>query len=223
MRHDRGVVTRDRRVDRGHRDARRRLIAIGEELREARLSAGLSQRQVAEAVGISHAEISRLELAQATRVPYETIAVVGAVLGLDVSIRAFPSGEPIRDAAQVALLGRLRARLAPPLRWRTEVPLRIPGDRRAWDGEIGGGGWRAVVDAESRLRDIQAVGRKVALKARDDATDLVILLVADTRHNRRVIRLAIPDLTGVFPTPGRVVLAALAAGDRPPGSGVVLL
>lgn len=217
------MVTRDRRADRGHRNAGRRLAAIGDELREARLSAGLSQRQVAEIVGISHSEVSRVELAQAMRVPYETLAVIGAVLGLDISIRAFPSGEPIRDAAQVALLGRLRVRLSPKLRWRTEVPVAIPGDRRAWDADIAGNDWRAVVDAESRLRHVQAVGRRIALKARDDEAELVILLVADTRHNRRVIRLALPDLAAVFRAPGRTVLAALAAGERPPGSGVVLL
>ena len=162
------VVTRDRRTDRGRRESRRRLAAIGDELREARLSAGLSQRQLAETVGISHSEVSRVELAQSERVPYQTLAMIGAVLGLDVSIRAFPGGEPIRDAAQVALLGRLRSQLEPSLRWRTEVPIRVPGDRRAWDGEIGGPNWRAVVDAESRLRDVQAVARRVALKARDD-------------------------------------------------------
>ena len=80
---------------------------IGDELREARLAAGLSQRRVAELVGLSHSEISRVELAQSDRVPYETLAVIGAALGLDISIRAFPTGEPIRDAAQVGLLGPL--------------------------------------------------------------------------------------------------------------------
>ena len=151
------MVTRDRRADRGHRDARRRLAAIGDELREARLSAGLSQREVAAAVGISHAEISRVELAQSPRVAYERLAAIGAALGLDVSIRAFPAGEPVRDAAQLALLSRLRGRLAHSLRWRTEVPLQLDGDRRAWDAEIRGADWRAVVDAESRLRDVQAM------------------------------------------------------------------
>jgi transcriptional regulator with XRE-family HTH domain len=217
------MVTRDRRTDRGRRDARRRLVGLGDELREARLSAGLSQRDVAELVGVSHAEISRVELAQSERVPYQTLAVIGSALGLDVSIRAFPSGEPIRDAAQVALLGRLRTRLAPILRWATEIPVRLPGDRRAWDAEIRGADWRAVVDAESRLRDVQALARKVTLKARDDEADLVILLVAATRHNRHVVRLAAGDLAGSFPTNGRAILRALSIGERPPASGLVLL
>ena len=217
------MVTRDRRADRGRRESRRRLALIGDELREARLAAGLSQRRVAELVGLSHSEISRVELAQSDRVPYETLAVIGAALGLDISIRAFPTGEPIRDAAQVGLLARFRSRLDPGLRWRTEVPIGLPGDRRAWDAEIGGSNWRAAVDAETRLRDVQAVTRRVVMKARDDQADVVVLLVAATRHNRHLVRLAADDLAAAFPVPGRSILAALANGNRPPGSGVVLL
>jgi transcriptional regulator with XRE-family HTH domain len=196
---------------------------VGDELREARLAGGLSQRTVGELVGISHSEISRIELGSALRVPYQTLAAMGAVLGLDISIRAFPGGEPIRDTAQIALLARLRARLPASLGWRTEVPIRLPNDRRAWDAEIRGPGWRVVIDAESRLRDIQALSRRVGLKARDDGADILVLLVADTRHNRHVLRIAADNLAPQFPIRGRSVLAALEAGSRPSGSGIVLI
>jgi transcriptional regulator with XRE-family HTH domain len=120
------MVSGEHRRDRGRRLARRFLQLVGEEFRAARLRAGLTQRQVGTAVGISHTEVSRIELGKAVRVPYETLVMLATVLGLDLPLRAYPSGEPIRDAAQVALLGRLRSRLHPDLRWRTEVPLRIP-------------------------------------------------------------------------------------------------
>jgi transcriptional regulator with XRE-family HTH domain len=107
------MVTGEHRRDRGERLARRFLQLIGEEFREARLRAGLTQRQVGAAVGISHTEVSRIELGKATRVPYETLVMLATVLGLDLPLRAYPSGEPIWDAAQVALLGRLRSRLPP--------------------------------------------------------------------------------------------------------------
>jgi len=217
------MVTRDRRADQGRRDARRRLVSVGDELREARLSAGMSQQSVGRLVGLSHTAISRIELAANPSVPYQTLAAVGAVLGLDVSIRAFPNGEPIRDAAQVGLLARLRARIAPTLVWRTEVPIRVPDDRRAWDAEIRGPDWRVVIDAESRLRDIQALSRRIALKARDDQAEVVVMLAADTRHNRHVLRLAAADLAGMFPVRGPALLSALAVGARPRGSGIVVL
>lgn len=217
------MATRERRVDRGSRQARRRLTTIGEELREARLSAGLSQRQVAAAAGISHAEVGRIERAIASRVPFVALSTLGSVLGLDISIRAYPDGEPVRDAAQIALLARLRGLLPRDLTWRTEVPLEVASDMRAWDAVIGGPGWQIPVDAESRLRDVQACTRRVALKRRDDNREVVILLVADTRHNRGVIRLAGPDLRGDFPEPGQRVLRALTNGSRPAASGIILL
>lgn len=217
------MATRERRVDRCSRQARRRLTTIGEELREARLSAGLSQREVGASAGISHTEVGRIERATASRVPFVTLSILGSVLGLDISMRAYPDGEPIRDAAQVALLARLRAQLPSTLTWRTEVPLGIPGDMRAWDAVIGGPGWGIPLDAESRLHDVQACTRRVALKQRDDHREVVILLVADTRHNRGILRLARPDLLGAFPLPGRRMLRALTNGLRPSASGIVLL
>jgi transcriptional regulator with XRE-family HTH domain len=217
------MVTRERRVDGGRRVARRALARIGEEFREARLAGGLTQRQVGDAAGISHGQVSRLELGRAPHVPFETLAVMAAVLGLDLPLRTFASGDPIRDVAQVTLLARLRALLPSHLTWRSEVPLAIPGDRRAWDGEIGGIGWRLPVDAETRRRDVQALARRAALKRRDDGNPTVLLLVADTRHNRRVLRLAADDLAAAFPVAGARALADLRAGLPPSGSAIVLL
>ena len=217
------MVSVERRRDRGRRLARRSLQLIGEELREARLRAGLTQRQLGAAVGISHTGVSRIELGRAPHVSYETLVVMATVLGLDLPLRAYPSGEPIRDAGQIPLLGKLRSRLASSLAWRTEVLLRIPGDRRAWDGVIGGAGWEVPVDAEARLHDVQAWNRREALKRRDDNRDVVILLVADTRHNRHVLRLVAADLASEYPVRGADALAALAAGERPAGSAIVLL
>jgi transcriptional regulator with XRE-family HTH domain len=217
------MVSGEHRRDRGRRLARRFLQLVGEEFRAARLRAGLTQRQVGAAVGISHTEVSRIELGKAVRVPYETLVMLATVLGLDLPLRAYPSGEPIRDAAQVALLGRLRSRLHPDLRWRTEVPLRIPGDRRAWDAAIGADAWELPVDAESRLHDVQACIRRTALKQRDDNRPVVILLVADTRHNRRILRLVSADLESDYPVRSADALKALGTCERPAGSAIVLL
>jgi hypothetical protein len=172
---------------------------------------------------MSHTEVSRIERGVAARVPFKAIVRVGATLGLDVPLRAYPSGDPIRDAAQLARLARLRTLLPPSLHWRTEVPLAIPGDLRAWDAVIEGRGWRLPVEAESRLRDVQACTRRLALKRRDDGCDVVLLLVASTRHNRHVLRLAAPDLAAEFPVAGAKALAALSKGERPAGSAIVLL
>jgi len=61
------------------------------------------------------------------------------------------------------------------------------------------------------------------MKQHDDRQEVVILLVADTRYNRRVLRLAEPDLAAAFPTPGRAVLEALSKREAPRASGILLL
>jgi transcriptional regulator with XRE-family HTH domain len=203
--------------------ARHALQVIGEELRNARLLAGLTQQQVGDAVGTSHTTVSRIELGRAPNVSYQTLVLIATVLGLDLPLRVFPSGEPLRDASQAALLGKLRIGVARELGWRTEVLLRIPGDRRAWDAAIRGPDWEVAVDAESRLRDVQAVVRRTALKRRDDRREIMILLVANTRHNRHVLRLVAADLAADYPVRGADALAALARGERPVGSAIVLL
>ena len=196
---------------------------IGEDLRENRLAAGLTQGFVAGAAGISQAELSRIERGAAPWIAYETLVLIAAILGLDLPLRAFPVGSPIRDVAQLQLLARFRALLPTGLTWRTEVPLRAERDLRAWDAVVGGPGWRMPIDAETRLHDVQALARRTALKRRDDDAELMILLVADTRHNRQVMRLAKPDLVADFPAQGRSMLAALSSGERPPAAAIVFL
>lgn len=209
-------------MDRGRRDAAIHLQELGRELREARVAAGLSQAAVARAAGISHASLSRIERGVAPSLPLTRLDVLAAVLGNRLSVRLYPAGLPLRDAGQLRLLERLRTNLSPALAWRTEVPIPIPGDFRAWDASLGGSSWTAFVDAETRIRDVQALERRTALKRRDTGTDRVILLIADTRANRAVLRsLGGPLVDGALP--GSVILAALRAGRDPGGSGVILL
>jgi hypothetical protein len=79
------------------------------------------------------------------------------------------------------------------------------------------------VDAETHLRDVQALARRAALKRRDDGDPTVVLLVRDTRHNRRALRLAAADLAAAFPLAGSSALAELREGRLPRASAIVLL
>jgi hypothetical protein len=99
----------------------------------------------------------------------------------------------------------------------------IRGDLRAWDAMIRGTGWVEGVEAESRPRDLQAVRRRIALKERDSGVGAVILLLADTRHNRELVRAHDEALGADFPIPGKAALELLRAGRNPGGSSVVLL
>jgi hypothetical protein len=65
--------------------------------------------------------------------------------------------------------------------------------------------------------------RRCALKMRDGGIRIVILLVADTIANRRMLALHREDLRTNFPLDTREVLLKLAAGKPPAASGIVVL
>jgi hypothetical protein len=79
-----------------------------------------------------------------------------------------------------------------------------------------------MVEAETRLHDLQALERRVRIKQRDLGVRRVILLVADTRRNRSVLA-AHPELIERFSINTRACLAALRSGRDPGGDAIVLL
>jgi hypothetical protein len=103
----------------------------------------------------------------------------------------------------------------------TEVPLPIPGDRRAWDAVIRGTGWHLPAEAETRPRDMQALDRRIALKLRDAGFEDVLLVLLDSAANRRLVRSG--ALPSRFVVQGRSALARLAEGRDPGGSALILL
>jgi hypothetical protein len=100
------------------------------------------------------------------------------------------------------------------------VPL--PGDMRSADIVINGAALGAIVEAETRLSDLQTTERRARVKQRDFGPEGLILLVADTRHNRRVLE-AHPELRGRFPISTRACLLALRDGRDPGGDAIIVL
>jgi transcriptional regulator with XRE-family HTH domain len=219
------VVTTERAYDRGSRRGARLLRAVGEEFREKRLVVGISQQIVAHGAAISQSWYSEVEAGTADGLTIVDSARIASVLGLDLSVRVYPGGSPLRDAAHSERLMRFLKHARTPLAYRFEVPLPALPDRpeqRAWDAVISGAGKRTAVELEMRLRDGQALERRMNLKRRDDPTEAFVLLVADTRTNRRVLA-EHADLFGdlLRLRPSRVH-AALTSGQHPP-SGILLV
>jgi transcriptional regulator with XRE-family HTH domain len=211
----------------GAKDRARRRIAdddrrVRADIAAARRNSGLSQDDIGAACGISGSAAGRIESGVTRTVDVRTLAVMAAAVGLDLRLRAYPAGDPIRDAGQARLLARLKARLHRSLGWSTEVPLPVPGDLRAWDAVIRGSPWRFGVDAETVIDDIQALERRLALKRRDGDVDHLILLVADTARNRRALASA-PASFADLPLRTRAVLAALREGRDPGAGGIIIL
>lgn len=217
------MPTRETPASTGSHHALRIRSALGEEIRRARVQSGLSQRTAASGAGISAAQFGRIERAEIRRPTVEQLSRACAAVGLRIVVKAYPDGDPIRDAPHRRLLDRLRRRLPVGTAWRTEVPLPIPGDRRAWDAVARRVDQIAACEAETALRDVQALERRIALKQRDGGIAVVILLVSDTRANRLALETSREALRTRFPLSGRQVLASLAAGRLPDRSGIVVL
>ena len=204
--------------------ARERIGRAIAEIRRARIDRGMTQLTVARRVGISRARVGRIELDSERHVPAELLVRMASVVGLDLAVRCYPGPDPALDAPQRRLLQRFASSLGPGWRYRTEVPLPIIGDKRAWDSVAAhrASGLVVHVEAESRLGDVQALLRRLALKRRDGAARRMVLVVADTRQNRTVVGAAAADLLAMFPADHRVALSGLREG-RDPGADVMVL
>ena len=157
--------------------------------------------------------------------PYPDIveaARAARIVGLDLSVRCFPAAGRLRDAAHAALIRRFLARLPRGMGRRLEAPIG-PGDPRAWDVLLGVGGVRIGVIAETRIRDLQALLRREHQKQLDSGVELLLLLVANTKHNRAALAEAGQFLAEVFPLGARPVLTALSRGQAPAANGVIII
>jgi len=195
---------------------------LGREGRELRLRAGPSQAELARVLGCARQWIGRFELGRLRVVDLRRVTRLFMFLGHKVVVTTFPTGEPLRDAGQVRLLERFNARLSPEWRRFTEAVMPNPGDLRAWD-ELLRGPVMIGVEAETRPSDLQAVQRSITAKRRDSGVDRVVLLVADTRSNRRMLQDHVGLLRQAFPLDTRACLAALAAGRDPGADALVVL
>lgn len=215
--------TRERPVDRGTLRGRRLRVAVGADIRAARLDHGLTLAHVGAAVGVSGSTQSRLERGVLEHVDLVLLARTCAVVGLDLSVKTYPGGSPIRDAAQLELVGDFRHFLHASIGWAAEVPLPGFGDQRAWDGLVSGSGWRYGVEAETAPNDGQATLRRLALKQRDGQVDGVLLIVRDTRRTREFLREITAVAGSTFPIPGARAVELLRVGVDPGGSAIIML
>jgi transcriptional regulator with XRE-family HTH domain len=197
-------------------------LRVAEELVTRRLDAGLSVREVGRRAGLSPDTALRIERAESGSMTIDNIGRIAGVLGLELAASLYPNGDPVRDRAHLALLNRFRSRLGPGIPIRAEVPIPIPGDRRSGDCVLSLAAGDVLIEAETRVSDCQAVERRARAKARDLGAIRLVLLLADTRHNRSVISFH-PELLGSFPTRTRACLDALGQGIVPGGDAIVFL
>lgn len=198
-------------------------IELGSELREARLGRGLRLVEVARATSASASHISRVERGLSRDLGITDLARHAAAVGLKLHARSYPAGGGLRDAAQLDLIRRLRARIGDRWSWQLEAPLNIAGDLRAFDALLTNPEATIAVEAITRLRDAQAQLRAATLKQRDGSVSRLVLLIKATHNNRDALASASDVIATAFPLGTREVLAALSHGADPGDNGIVLL
>lgn len=217
------MAGRDRLVALGARRGRRIIAEFGEVLREWRLEAGFSRKRLGMALGISASTLGRWERGEPPHPNLLRAAVISRVLGHDLSVKWFPADAGLRDAGHARLVGAFLSLLPAGTRWRTESPIPITGDLRAWDVLVQLGSVRVGVAAETRLRDWQALLRREERKARDSGVDRLLLVLLNSRANRQAVAEAGVALRAALPLDGRSILPTLRAGRDPGANGLLYM
>lgn len=196
---------------------------VGRELRLARISAGLRQRDVADAIGTSKSRICRVEHGRIRRLSLMSLSMHAAAVGLRPRVKLYPLAGRLLDKPQLELLSRFRARLHEAWSWETEVPMPIPGDLRSGDCRVSIPGCAVLVEAHTRFSDYQAQTARALRKKRDLEANRLVLLVAATHANRVAVSEAAAIAGGSFPLRTRATMSALGAGRDPGADAIVLL
>ncbi|MEP6807617.1 MAG: helix-turn-helix domain-containing protein [Chloroflexota bacterium] len=217
------MANRIRKAEEGLAAGRRLQSELGREVRDARIARGLRQTDVARSLGISHASVGRLERGELRNVGLAALSRLGATVGLRLHARFYPAGGGLRDAAQLALLRRLRSRISNLWNWQLEAPLNIQGDLRAFDAVLRNSTATVAIEAITRLRDAQGQLRAATIKQREGGIERLVILLTASHANRRALATAQDVLTTAYPLGTKATLSALAAGQDPGANGIVLL
>jgi transcriptional regulator with XRE-family HTH domain len=193
----------------------------GRELRLARMTSGLTQRDLARLAGVSQQVVSRAELGD-PGVALEIRCRLAAACGHEVAVRLFPvSTVTLRDSGQLSIAQTLIAAARPPWSHRLEVPVG-QDDRRAADVLFAHPEEVAEVEIERALVDFQAQLRAGQLKrdaiaAREGRPVRLVIAAPDSQTVRQRLRPFSEVIARTLPASSRRVWQSLRSG-RPIGA-----
>lgn len=214
---------------RGRRRASDLLARFGAELRIARRTAGLTQRQLATIVGVSQPFVSLVELGL-RRPNWSTSCAMAFAVGHDLSVRLFQgSGLGLRDSGQFEAVRRIAAEAHASWHARMEHPVsRSSGDRRAADLVLIGTDEvihveveRGIVDFQAQLRACQL--KRAALSEVLDQPVRLVVAVPSTRRMREKVSALQPALRIALPMRSTAVWRSIRTGMALGGDGLLFL
>jgi transcriptional regulator with XRE-family HTH domain len=226
--------TPDTRVSRlaireGDRQLRNTTSRFGDEVRQLRLRAGVSQAAVARAVGVHRSVVCRIEAGN-TGVGLRTRARVAAVVGGDLRLVCYGGASPILVDAAHARLSQSVLDMCHS-RWRITVEAPVPGPgRRSSDLRLSSGPDIVLIEIETHVRSLEAIIRecqekRVAVATRVGAARVhIVLALPRTRHHQAIVRAHPTILATAFPiASSRLEAAMIGVDGRWPGDGVLWL
>ena len=216
---------RSRSTSKGLSRARYLATAFGRELRIARMSAGLTQMQVAKLAGISQQQVSLVERALSD-VSLAIRCQLVAACGHELGWRLYPVATVrLRDSGQLALAQVILAAAHPSWKAQLEAPIG-PGDPRAADLLLVGPAEiihieieRALVDFQAQLRSAQL--KRDALIARGEKP--IRLVIAVPARQATAVRLApfAQLIRQTMPATSRGIWRAIRRGEPLGADGIL--
>lgn len=188
---------------------------FGAELRVVRVTAGLTQRQVASRAGVSQSLVAFAEAGD----PGLSLAVrcrMAAATGHELALKLYPTSSiPLRDSGQLRIAQRI-AEAASRWRIRFEAPTG-PGPMRAADMLLESADEVVHVEIERALVDFQAQLRaaeikRASLASTDRRPVRLVIAVPATAAARRVINEHAGVIERALPVSSRSIWLAIRTG-----------
>jgi transcriptional regulator with XRE-family HTH domain len=217
----------NRAADVGRARARQLARWFGQELRIARVTAGLTQDRLAAIARVSQQEVSRVE-AGADGPSLEIRCRLAAAAGHQVRLGIVPvASVPLRDTGQLAVAEAILRVVHPA--WTATLEAQVaPGDRRAADILLAHATERVQVEIERTIVDFQAQLRSAQLKrnalaAGDPRPVRLVIAVPDTRATRRMLTALDAVMAATLAVPSRRIWHGLRTGTPLGGDGLLFV
>jgi transcriptional regulator with XRE-family HTH domain len=198
---------------------------FGQELRIARVAAGLSQSQLARRAGVSQSLVSAVERG-ARGASLDVASRLATGCGCELGVRLWPGeGVSLRDSGQLAMAEALLAVASPLWKARMEQPI-SPSDRRAADLVLEGATEILHMEIERRLVDLQAQLRSATLK-RDVLSERyaqpvrLVLVLPERRSARDAVDRLGAVVARTLPLASARIRRSLVSGAPLNGDGIL--
>jgi transcriptional regulator with XRE-family HTH domain len=190
---------------------------LGGELRLARVTAGLTQRQVGRLAKVSQGFVSSVERGHRSA-SLAVCARLAAACGHELAVRLYPIRSiPLRDSGQLAIVQSITTQAAASWHPRLEFPI-ASGDLRAADLVLEGRNEVIHIEVERSLVDLQAQLRAAQLKrealaGRFDRPVRLVIAVPGRRSARNLVRSLGVVGTPTLPAHSRAIWQAIRNGS----------